>query len=137
MATIKNTITLQDKFTPVLKTMMKAMNSTVTAMAGMDNVSNKAFKQMKRDVQAANEAIDDLNRDTRNLQNPIDNTGKKFSNWGANLGGAIYAVKEIFNTVSNIANKMDEINARSARADMVGGLFGTSGDNIESMVQQA
>ena len=137
MATVKNTLVLQDKFTPVLRTMMKAMNSTVTAMAGMDRVSDKAFNGMKRDVQAANEAIENLNRDTRNLQNPVDSTGKKFSNWGANLGGAIYAVKEVFNTVSNIANKMDEINARSARADMVGGLFGTSGDNIESMVQQA
>ena len=137
MATVKNTLVLQDKFTPVLKTMMKAMNSTVTAMAGMDRVSDKAFNGMKRDVQAANEAIENLNRDTRNLQNPVTQTGKSFSNWGANLGGAIYAVKEIFSTVSNIATKMDEINARSARADMVGGLFGTSGDNIESMVQQA
>lgn len=137
MATVKNTLVLQDKFTPVLRTMMKAMNSTVTAMAGMDRVSDKAFNGMKRDVQAANEAIENLNRDTRNLQNPVDSTGKKFSNWGANLGGAIYAVKEVFNTVSNIANKMDEINARSARADMVGGLFGASGDDIESMVQQA
>jgi len=137
MATVKNTILLQDKFTPVLKIMMKAMNSTVTAMAGMDNVSDKAFKGMKRDVQAANEAIENLNRNTRNLEPPAEGVGKKFSNWGANLGGAIYAVKEIYNTVSNIANKMDEINARSARADMVGGLFGTSGDNIESMVQQA
>jgi tape measure domain-containing protein len=139
MATIKNTITLQDKFTPVLRTMIKAMNSTVSAMAGVDKVSNTAFNKMKRDVQAANEAIDNLNRDTRNLQNPIDNTGKKFSNWGANLGGAIYAVKEIFNTVSKIANKMDEINARSARTDMVANLFGGdyTGDEIKAMVQEA
>ena len=137
MATVKNTILLQDKFTPVLRSMIKAMNSTVDIMAGMDNVSDKAFKGMERDVQAANEAIENLNRDTRNLEPPAEGVGKKFSNWGANLGGAIYAVKEIYNTVSNIANKMDEINARSARADMVGGLFGTSGDNIESMVQQA
>jgi len=137
MATVRNTLTLQDKFTPVLRSVIKAMNSTTTAMAGMDNISSRAFTQMRRDVRAAEEAVENLNRDTRNLQDPINQAGRSFSNWGANLGGAIYAVKEIFNVVSNIANKMDEINARSARADMVGGLFGTDGSEIENMVQQA
>lgn len=137
MATVKNTILLQDKFTPVLRSMIKAMNSTVDIMAGMDNVSDKAFKGMKRDVQAANDAIENLNRNTRNLEPPAEGVGKKFSNWGANLGGAIYATKQILSTVSDIANKMDEINARSARADMVGGLFGTDWSEIERMVQAA
>lgn len=156
MATIKNTIALQDKFTPVLKTMIKALDSTVVAMAGVDKVSNTAFNKMKRDVQSANEAVNNLERDTRNLQsanngmnnlnrgardlnNSAESVGKKFSNWGANLGGAIYSVKEILSTVSNIATKMDEINARSARTDMVANLFGgvDTGDDIKAMVQEA
>lgn len=139
MATVKNTITLQDKFTPVLRAMIKAMNSTVAAMAGVDKVSNAAFNKMKRDVQAANEAVNNLAKGTDNLKPPAENVGKKFSNWGANLGGAIYSVKQIFNTVSNIATKIDEINARSSRTDMVANLFGgaDTGDDIRAMVQEA
>jgi len=156
MATIKNTIALQDKFTPVLKTMIKAMDSTVAAMAGVDKVSNAAFNKMKRDVQSANEAVNNLERDMRDLpsankgmnnlnrgvkdlDNSAESVGKKFSNWGANLGGAIYSVKQILSTVSNIATKMDEINARSARTDMVANLFGgvDTGDDIKAMVQEA
>jgi tape measure domain-containing protein len=139
MATVKNTITLQDKFTPVLRAMIKAMNSTVTAMAGVDKVSNAAFNKMKRDVQAANEAVNNLAKGTDNLKPPAENVGKKFSNWGANLGGAIYSVKQIFNTVSNIATKIDEINARSSRIDMVANLFGgaDTSDDIKAMIQEA
>jgi tape measure domain-containing protein len=156
MATIKNTITLQDKFTPVLRTMIKAMDSTVAAMAGVDKVSNTAFNKMKKDVQSANEAVNNLERDIRDLpsanngmnnlsrgvkdlDNSAESVGKKFSNWGANLGGAIYSVKAILNTVSNIATKMDEINTRSSRTDMVANLFGgvDTGDDIRAMVQDA
>lgn len=156
MATIKNTIALQDKFTPVLKTMIKAMDSTVAAMAGVDKVSNAAFNKMKRDVQSANEAVNNLERDMRDLpsankgmnnlnrsvkdlDNSAESVGKKFSNWGANLGGAIYSVKQILSTVSNIATKMDEINARSARTDMVANLFGgvDTGDDIKRLIQLA
>lgn len=156
MATIKNTIALQDKFTPVLKTMIKAMDSTVAAMAEVDKVSNTAFNKMKRDVQSANEAVNNLERDIRDLSsankgmnnlnrgvkdldNSAESVGKKFSNWGANLGGAIYSVKQILSTVSDIATKMDEINARSARTNMVANLFGGdyTGDDIKAMVQEA
>ena len=84
MATVRNTLTLQDKFTPVLRSVIKAMNSTTNAMAGMDNISSRAFTQMRRDVRAAEEAVENLNRDTRNLQDPVSRTGNSFSNWGAN-----------------------------------------------------
>lgn len=156
MATIKNTIALQDKFTPALKSVIKALDSTVTAMAGVDKVSNSAFNKMKKDVQSANEAVNNLERDMRDLpsankgmnnlsrgvkdlDDSAESVGKKFSNWGANLGGAIYAVKQISSTVSDIATKMDEINARSSRMDMVANLFGgvETGDDIKAMVQEA
>ena len=156
MATIKNTIALQDKFTPALKTVIKALDSTITAMAGVDKVSNSAFNKMKRDVQSANEAVNNLERDMRDLpsankgmnnlnrgmkdlDNSAEGVGKKFSNWGANLGGAIYSVKQALSVVSDIATKMDEINARSSRTDMVANLFGgvETGEDIKAMVQEA
>jgi len=61
MATVKNTITMQDRMTPVLRTIIKSLQSTVDAMAGVDHVSDKAFKQVKRDVQAASDAINEFN----------------------------------------------------------------------------
>ena len=58
MATVKNTITMQDKMTPVLRSIIKSLDSTVDAMAGVDKISNKAFDTVKRDAQAASDALD-------------------------------------------------------------------------------
>ncbi len=62
MATVKNTILLQDKFTPVLGKMMKSMQSTVDVMAKMDNVSNSAFKKVQQDVKMASDSLDDFSK---------------------------------------------------------------------------
>lgn len=58
MATVKNTITMQDKMTPVLRSIIKSLDSTGVAMAGVDKISNKAFDTVKRDAQAASDALD-------------------------------------------------------------------------------
>lgn len=68
MSAINNSINLIDRMSPVLKTIMKAMESTLKAMDQVDRASNrgmnsKAFKQAESDIREANKAIRDLNGD--------------------------------------------------------------------------
>lgn len=68
MSAINNSINLIDRMSPVLKTIMKAMESTLKAMDQVDRASNrgmnsKAFKQAASDIREANKAIRDLNGD--------------------------------------------------------------------------
>ena len=68
MSAINNSINLIDRMSPVLKTIMKAMESTLKAMDQVDRASNrgmnsKAFMQAESDIREANKAIRDLNGD--------------------------------------------------------------------------
>ena len=58
MAAINNSLNLNDRMTPVLRSIMKALDSTLVAMASVDKVSQKAFQQASRDAQNASRAID-------------------------------------------------------------------------------
>lgn len=61
MAGISNTISLNDRMTPVLRSIIKALDSTLAAMASVDKVSQKAFQQAAKDVQAASRALGNFN----------------------------------------------------------------------------
>ena len=59
---IRNSISLQDRVTPTLRSMMKAMDSTLRVMELVNKqagagVSSKAFKQAEKDIQRANNAL--------------------------------------------------------------------------------
>lgn len=58
MGAVNNSINLNDRMTPVLRSIMKALDSTLVAMASVDKVSQKAFQQASRDAQNASRAID-------------------------------------------------------------------------------
>lgn len=81
MATIKNTITMQDKMTPVLRTIIKSLQSTVDAMAGVDKVSNSAFRKMQKDVRAASDALDNFNNEIVEIPRQQEKVRTGFSGW--------------------------------------------------------
>lgn len=62
MADLKSSMSLNDRVSPVLKQMLKAMDATLKAMKQMDSASDKgvvskAFKQAEKDIQRANNAL--------------------------------------------------------------------------------
>ena len=81
MATIKNTITMQDKMTPVLRTIIKSMQSTLDVMAGVDKVSDNAFRKMQKDVRAASDALDNFNRGVDEIPPAANQAANSFSRW--------------------------------------------------------
>ncbi len=81
MATVRDTISLQDKMTPVLKTINKALQSTVIALAGVDKVSNAAFTKVENDVKAASDAIDNLSGSMKDIPPKQQKVETGFKGW--------------------------------------------------------
>ncbi|HZJ99977.1 MAG TPA: tape measure protein, partial [Tissierellaceae bacterium] len=109
MATIKNTITMQDRMTPVLRTIIKSLQSTVDAMAGVDHVSNTSFRRAQRDVQAASEALDQFNNNLDEIPPRVDNVGSGFSKWKMGIIAANQALELGKKVVGAIANQLTDI----------------------------
>ena len=122
MATVKNTILLQDKMTPVLRSIIKSMQSTVDIMAGMDGVSNKAFDGVKRNVQAASDALDDFNRGMDEIPTTSRRVEESISRWKNPLvtaASAIYTFKSVMQGISKVTNVVDEMTQTTARLNLM------------------
>ena len=90
MATIKNAITMQDRMSPVLNKMFKAMQSNLELMKQMDKESNKgitgkAFKQAKKDIDSANNALIKMQNNLRKSKQETEGLGHSFK--GLSSGG--------------------------------------------------
>lgn len=125
MATVKNAITLQDRMTPVLSKVMKAMNSSMKVMESMNRATNnvgnsKAFSKMQKDVQAADNAVKKFNNDIIQIPPSQEKVRKGFSGWQAGIVSANQALQlgqQIagkFNDFANTADEYNNINARLA-----------------------
>lgn len=102
MATIKNTITIQDKMTPVLRTIIKSMQSTLDVMAGVDKVSNSAFRKMQQDVRAASDAVDKFNNEIVEIPSQQEKVRKGFSGWQKAIILVNQGVSLLRNTVGRL-----------------------------------
>lgn len=109
MATVSNTITMQDRMTPVLRTIIKSLQSTVDAMAGVDHVSNTAFRRAQSDVRAASEALDQFNNNLDEIPPRVDNVSSGFSKWKMGIIAANQALELGKKVVGAIANQLTDI----------------------------
>lgn len=90
MAAINNSINLTDRMSPVLKTVLKALDSTMKAMDQLDRATNKgmnsaAFKRAKADINAANAAVSSLNGQLEKTGSLMDRVSQKANTFGTNM----------------------------------------------------
>ena len=62
MANIRNSISMTDRMTPTLRSILKSMDSMMKVMQNLDKASNngkqsKAYKRAEKDIQRANNAL--------------------------------------------------------------------------------
>ena len=93
MAAINNSINLTDRMSPVLKTVLKALDSTMKAMDQLDRAANKgmnsaAFKRAKADIDAANSAVSSLNGQLEKTGSLMDRVSQRAAKTAAALYGA-------------------------------------------------
>lgn len=90
MAAINNSINLTDRMSPVLKSVMKALDSTIRAMDQLDRATNKGmngavFKRAKADIDAANSAVSSLNSQLKTTGSLMDRVSQKANTFGTNM----------------------------------------------------
>lgn len=111
MATIKNTISLQDKMTPILKTIIQSLQSTVDAMGSVDSISNQAFKTVQKDVIKATEAVNNFNNNLDEIPQSVQQGTSAFSK----LQAIVIAINQAWElgkkAVGLIVGKMTQVSA--------------------------
>lgn len=129
MASIKNSISLQDRMSPVLRSVMKSMDSTLRVMQNLDRQSNKgvqskAYQAAQKDIQRANNQLikmqNNLDRADKMAGNLSKSTGQINSNMSrisahgfnlANLAAGVYLLKNAANALTGIMETPDSLNA--------------------------
>lgn len=134
MATVSNTITMQDRMTPVLRTIIKALQSTVDAMAGVDHVSNSAFRRAQKDVQAASEALDQFNNNLNEIPSRVDNVGSGFSKWKMGIIAANQALELGKKVVGTISHQLTEISNMTDQQSRLRAML-DEGENVYDIQQ--
>lgn len=136
MATIKDTISLQDKVSPVLKTVVKALNSTMVALASVDQVSSTAFDTMKADVAAASAAVDQMGKEVDQLPPGADkaaNAFGKLKNPLVTASAAIYTLRTALQTIGQATDLADNFMLAKARLDIMNDGLQTT-DELQNMI---
>ena len=147
MAAIHNSIDLTDRMSPVLKRVLKALDSTMKAMDQLDRATNKgmnsdAFRLAQYDIQSANRALNSLNGNlgtTEKRLNRLGNMGSVFSNLGNSASKFIISLDHGLNILERISDKIGGIlkTADEARSQVARiGLYNKSAYSNEQLYGQ-
>lgn len=135
MATIRNSISLQDRMTPVFRSIIKSMDSTLRVMRNLDRQANKgvqskAYRTAERDIKRANNELIRMQNNLRladmEAQKLATSVGKVSTNMSrmspggfnlGNLAAGLYLLKNISNTMSDIMETPDTIRAIQYRLE--------------------
>lgn len=135
MATIRNSISLQDRMTPVFRSIIKSMDSTLRVMRNLDRQANKgvqskAYRTAERDIKRANNELirmqNNLLRADKAAGKLAASTGRVSTNMSrmssggfnlSNLAAGLYLLKNIANTLSRIMETPDIMNAIQYRLE--------------------
>lgn len=153
MANIRNYISLQDRMTPVFRSILKSMDSTMRMMRNLDKQANngvqsKAFKAAERDIKRANNELikmqNNLSKVDKEANKAAASTGKiaenasriSISGFLTGLASAFYLAKKIADTMSGIMEVPDTMNAQAYRLETYDNSSAT-GDQLLDMAYGA
>ena len=158
MASIRNSISMTDRMSPTLRSIMKAMDSTLRVMKNLDKQANngvqsKAYKQAEKDIKRANNALIKMDNYTKRatqaaragesaysrMGDAVNRTSKGMSGLASSstmflqsLASGVYLAQKLANQVEKIMTSADS--SRSAVARL--GLYNTSGYSNEELYGQ-
>lgn len=122
MATVKQTLVLQDKMSSVLSKVVTAMISTENTMRRMDGASKAVFDDMTRDIGQAQEAIQDFNNEAGRMPTDLNNAAgaaNRLKNPLVTLSALIYTVRSGVEALTGITNMADNFTSTIARLDIM------------------
>lgn len=158
MANIINSISMTDRMTPTLRSILKAMDSTLIVMKDLDRASNngqqsKAYKRAEKDIQRANSALIKMGNYNQLVARTARDGERAYSRMGTavssvangmraagnsstmflqSLASGVYLAQKLADTVSGIMTTADTSRSQVARL----GLYNTSAYTNEELYGQ-
>lgn len=154
MANIRNSISMQDRMTPVFRSIIKSMDSTLRVMRQMDRQANngvqgKAYQRAQRDIQKANNELikmqNNLSRcdkEAKNLSSAtkgidFSRAGSGLSSFLTGLSSALYLAKNIGAALSKVMETPDTMSAIKYRLETYDTTNATGGQLMGSVYKAA
>lgn len=132
MATINNAITMQDKMSPVFNKMAKAMTANLTLMEKMNasankGISAKEFKNAKRAIDKANNAVIKLNNNLSQTEREalgVAEATKRINSGGSGMGlmnayALIGLAQQGARLVDTATDYLDQMSLMQSRVSMI------------------
>ena len=132
MATIKNAITMQDRMSPVLNKMAKAMQSNLAIMEKLNKTSNtgitgKAFSRAQKDINAATNSLKQFQNNLRKSKQETDGLSSSMRGLGnsssglglLNANAAIGLARQTGEIASGATRYLDTMSLSKARIDQI------------------
>lgn len=142
MADIRNSISLSDHMTPTLRSIFKAMDSTLKVMKQVDKQSNKgmsskAYIKAENDIRMANNAITKFKNYTamaameahnvddawQDVNGTLNKSNRTLGNMMTSIASGIYTIKNGIQAISSLTDIADASTADMAKLS----LFNNSG----------
>jgi tape measure domain-containing protein len=140
MATVSNTIKLQDKMSPVLRSMITALHSTTNAMNMVDKESSQAFDQARTDIKSAEYAMEQFNSETDQIPNGMNKAKKAaggLRNVLVTVAAGVYAIKQAVEGLSKLTGVVDQFTLTLARIDLMNDGLKTTADLQDDILASA
>lgn len=122
MATVRNTISLTDRFSPVLSAVNQSLRSTMAALSYVDKVSDSAFNAMRNDIDMADRALDEFRRGFDEVPAAAEKATKAVSGMGnplMSIASGFYTLQAVMGTLSQATAFVDEITLTTARIGLM------------------
>lgn len=127
MATVRQAITLQDRMSPVLSNIMKAMRSTINVMeqmnaASANGIDASAINRATREINNAERALRDFQGEQDQIPPGTENVRRGFASWQAAIvtaNQALSLVRSGINGVLKLTGISDEMTNTSARLNLI------------------
>lgn len=158
MANIRNSISMTDRMTPTLRSILKSMDSMMKVMQNLDKASNngkqsKAYKQAEKDIKRANNALIKMDNYTQRTGHSASQASTQYGHLGKavssvangmravgnssqfflqSLASGVYLAQKLANQVSGIMTAADTSRSQVARL----GLYNTSQYTNEQLYGQ-
>lgn len=148
MATVKSTIELQDKMTPILSKIVKNLELTISMMEEMNTATSggKGFEKISKEVKVANEELNRLVDELDKVEKKIKETGqtagevtKELSKWDILVGNflANLGEKALYFLIDSLMQSIEFASNLAEVQNVVDVSFGKSAEAVNEWAQGA
>lgn len=149
MATIKNTISLQDRMTPVFNRITQSMARTTTQMERVNRTATRGipttvFRNVTSSVNQANGGINNFNNNLRNTERNSERVNSSMQKIPKNIGmmalglnAVIALVGKLINLLKQPIQLFDKMSQLESRANMVNDGLQTTAQLQDKILESA